>query len=95
VSQPELVERRRVHYRGTVQGVGFRYTTQRTAARFRVAGSVQNLSDGRVLVVAQGQPEELDRFLAAVMDRLGNYVDGVSVQSEPAEEGLCGFEVRF
>ena len=33
---------------GRVQGVGFRYFTQRVAARYQVLGYVRNLEDGRV-----------------------------------------------
>ncbi|MCI0341221.1 MAG: acylphosphatase [Planctomycetales bacterium] len=39
---------------GVVQGVGFRYATEREAARWGVAGHVRNLPDGRVEVVAEG-----------------------------------------
>ena len=47
-------ERRRIYYSGRVQGVGFRFSTQRLASGFAVAGSVKNLRDGRVEVVAEG-----------------------------------------
>jgi acylphosphatase len=93
--ESEAVERRRVHYHGRVQGVGFRYTTQRIAAGFRVAGYVQNLSDGRVMAVIQGDARELDRFLAAVMNELGHFVEETTVQRESVEEGLDGFGIRF
>jgi acylphosphatase len=95
MSQPSAAERRVVHYRGTVQGVGFRYTTRRIAARFRVTGYVQNLADGRVLVVAEGQGAELDRFFAAVMQDLGRYVDDAAAIVRPAENHFSGFEIRF
>ncbi len=88
-------EHRTVHYRGTVQGVGFRYTARRLASRFAVAGYVRNLPDGRVLVVAEGQPAELDRFLAAIMEHLGHYVDDVQVARGSAENHFRGFEIRF
>lgn len=39
---------------GMVQGVGFRYFTQRSAARHQVRGYVRNLPDGRVEALAQG-----------------------------------------
>ena len=89
------MEYRTVYYRGTVQGVGFRYTTQRIASGFAVTGYVQNLPDGRVLIRVQGSSEQLDRFLAAVMERLGHYVADVEVLSEPSENRFCGFEIRF
>ena len=39
---------------GMVQGVGFRYFAQRSAARHQVRGYVRNLEDGRVEALAQG-----------------------------------------
>jgi acylphosphatase len=84
-----------VFYRGRVQGVGFRYTTQAVATRFAVTGFVQNLPDGRVLVVTEGVEAEIDRFLAAVMEQMGHYVSGVQSNIVPAEGGFRGFSVRF
>jgi acylphosphatase len=92
---PTSRQRRVVHYRGMVQGVGFRYTTRRIAGRFRVTGYVQNLADGRVLVVVEGEPGELDRFLAAIAEQLGHYVDQVTTGVEPAENTYRGFDIRF
>jgi acylphosphatase len=63
-------EQRQVHFRGHVQGVGFRYTTREIAEGFDVVGYVQNLPDGRVLLVAEGEADELDAFLAAVQEQM-------------------------
>ena len=55
-----------VYFSGHVQGVGFRYATLQVAKEFEVAGYVSNLSDGRVLLEAEGQPGTVDQFVAAV-----------------------------
>ncbi|MDT7809074.1 MAG: acylphosphatase [Acidobacteriota bacterium] len=47
---------------GEVQGVGFRFFTQRVAARHQVVGYVRNLDDGRVEVFAEGSPEGVEGF---------------------------------
>jgi acylphosphatase len=47
---------------GMVQGVGFRYFVLRAAARHQVKGTVRNLPDGRVEVVAEGEREAMDEF---------------------------------
>lgn len=48
--------------RGHVQGVGFRYFTQRTSARHQVRGYVKNLEDGRVEVLAEGNERAVEAF---------------------------------
>jgi acylphosphatase len=47
---------------GDVQGVGFRFFTQRVAARHQVTGYVRNLADGRVEALAEGSPEGVEGF---------------------------------
>ena len=87
-------QRREVHFAGQVQGVGFRYTTRTLAARFQVAGWVKNLPDGRVKMVVEGEPEELDRFQEAILEAMaGNVQDWESTTSE-AQGEFAGFEIR-
>ncbi len=47
---------------GLVQGVGFRYFTQRVAARYQVRGYVRNLDDGRLEAFAQGPANSVEAF---------------------------------
>jgi acylphosphatase len=77
-----------------VQGVGFRYTTRRIASRFEVAGYVRNLPDGRVLVVAEGRPEEIERFLSAIRQQMRGYVDEERETVQLATGQFRGFEIR-
>jgi acylphosphatase len=88
-------EQREVVYHGMVQGVGFRYTARRIAAEFPVTGYVQNLADGRVRLVAEGNARALDGFLAAVAEAMGPLIEGVSTSSRPASGEFRRFEVRF
>ena len=88
-------ERRRVYFSGRVQGVGFRYTCQALARGFEIAGSVRNLPDGRVELVAEGDSIELDDFLAAIHREMGDYIKDVATQFEPP--GIVpstGFSIR-
>ena len=89
------VERRNVHFSGTVQGVGFRYTTRHVAARFRVNGFVQNLVDGRVRMVIEGPASEIDRFLSAIDTELGHYVTGKKQRVQEPQGEPSSFEIRF
>lgn len=49
---------------GKVQGVFFRKSTQEEAYRLRIAGFVQNESNGNVYIEAEGEEEDLNEFIA-------------------------------
>ena len=61
-SDPELVTTVRFLVAGQVQGVGFRWFTQREARRLVLTGWARNLPDGRVEVLAQGGHGPLDHL---------------------------------
>jgi len=82
-------------YSGYVQGVGFRYTARQTASRFEVTGFVQNLANGQVRLVAEGSQEELQEFLKAVQEEMGEYIEKADVAWGPAAGEFRNFTVRF
>jgi acylphosphatase len=49
---------------GSVQGVGFRYSTQREALRLGLTGYARNLDDGSVEVLACGEEEQVAALIA-------------------------------
>jgi acylphosphatase len=55
---------RRCLISGLVQGVWFRGNTQRRAQQLGITGHAQNLPDGRVEVLACGEPEALEQLQA-------------------------------
>ncbi len=73
-----------VYYTGTVQGVGFRYSTSHVAQRHDVAGYVQNLADGRVKLVAEGDAKDVEAFLQAVNEALSRYIQNRTVEHSHA-----------
>ena len=79
------LERRQIYYRGRVQGVGFRYTAHRLARGRDVTGFVRNLDDGRVELVAEGEPEQLDALQQAIAGELKSKIHDVQVVREPVE----------
>jgi acylphosphatase len=95
VTEDHRLERREVQYRGWVQGVGFRYTAQRIARQYAVTGFVRNLANGRVQLVAEGLPEELDRCLGQLARTMENYIESADVQSAPATGEFTGFDIRY
>jgi acylphosphatase len=89
-------ECRRVHFSGRVQGVGFRFTSRQLARGFDVAGYVRNLPDGRVELVAEGDPAEIDGFLKALRHELDLYIRDVTIEScPPFSEPFTGFTIRY
>lgn len=82
-----------VRYSGQVQGVGFRYTTQRLAEGFPVAGYVRNLPDGAVEVVVEGDAEQVDAFLTALGRQMTGYI-AQCTQQEQTPGGYKGFRIR-
>ena len=59
----ETWARWRVRFFGQVQHVGFRYTALYLARKLYLTGWVKNLSDGTVLLEAQGGTARLRRLL--------------------------------
>ncbi|BCX03186.1 MAG: acylphosphatase [Candidatus Roseilinea sp.] len=92
-----MEDRTRLHaiVRGIVQGVNFRYYTQREAQRLLLTGWVRNRLDGAVEVVAEGTRAQLERLL----DFLHSgppmaHVSGVEATWQPATGEFTTFEVR-
>ncbi len=88
--------RRRVYFSGRVQGVGFRYTCRIIARGFQVGGYVRNLADGRVELMAEGEPGELDDFLSAIQSEMNSYIKDAAIESAPTGDyPLTDFSIRF
>ncbi len=91
-----MLKRLTAYFNGTVQGVGFRYTTQRLAGRFPVTGFVRNLSDGRVELVAEGEETKLQDFLAAIrQSQLAGYIQDTEAKWTAVTLEFKEFGVRF
>ena len=89
---PETCQR--VIYSGRVQGVGFRWTTRSIAKRFPVTGTVRNLPDGTVELIAQGTASAVAEFLAAVSERMGNNIHNADSAPITPTESWTRFEIR-
>ena len=89
-----LRRRMTVLYSGHVQGVGFRYTAKTVATGFEVTGTVRNLSDGRVELIAEGSREELEAFRAEVREAgLAGFIRDEKVDWADAKNEFRGFEI--
>ena len=84
---------RTVKFLGRVQGVGFRATVADIARRFAVDGTVRNLADGSVELVAEGESAEIDRFVAEIQRRMDTHVREVRSSDQPPR-GIVGFRIE-
>lgn len=73
---------RRCLVSGRVQGVFYRATARDQAENLNVTGWARNLADGRVEVLACGDPEAVERFC----DWLGEGPPAAQVESVDCEE---------
>lgn len=81
---------------GRVQGVNFRYYTEREARSLQLTGWVANQSDGSVRVVAEGPQADLERLVAFL--RVGPpaaAVDEVALTWGEATSRFTHFSVRW
>jgi acylphosphatase len=83
---------KRVVYMGRVQGVGFRYTAQALAADYAVAGTVRNLDNGDVELVAEGEEDQVTTFLRAVAVQMGRYIHRTT-SHDATPSGQQGFRI--
>ncbi|MCP4250974.1 MAG: acylphosphatase [bacterium] len=82
-------------FTGRVQGVGFRFAACQVAVDFAVIGTVRNLPDGRVELIAEGAPDVVDGFIEAVRQAKARYLTDLSVTESPATGTLSGFRIVY
>ncbi len=83
-----------VYYSGNVQGVGFRYSVKSVATGYEVTGTVRNLPDGRVELIAEGLKDELEAFRQGVRDAgLEHFIRNEEVRWSEASQNFRGFEI--
>jgi acylphosphatase len=83
-----------IYYSGRVQGVGFRYTVKTVATGFDLSGTVRNLPDGQVELIAEGSKDELEAFRTAIRDSgLGHFIQKEEATWSEAQQVFRGFEI--
>jgi len=88
------VQRILVFYSGRVQGVGFRATVRHLACGYDVTGTVRNLSDGRVELIAEGTRGELEAFLTGIDEsELSGFIANKNASWQEAQGNLRGFTI--
>lgn len=98
MEQNEQTRQARLHaiVHGRVQGVSFRYYTQRRARELGLTGYVHNLWDGTVQVVAEGQRAAVEELLSFLhTGPRAAFVTQVDTTWPAPTGGFRRFEVRY
>lgn len=90
-----MTKRLHILFHGTVQGVGFRFTTQSLAQRLGLSGWVRNLRGGDVEVTAEGEESALKELVTRLKAEFSGYISDTSIDwQEPTSESK-EFGIRF
>jgi acylphosphatase len=87
--------RSHVFFSGTVQGVGFRYTTQRFAHELKLNGWVKNLPDGRVEMMAEGSRERIENLIYKLDKHYGDKIAHKDIDWHDTLRQFKGFEITY
>lgn len=82
-------------FKGRVQGVGFRYTTQRAATHYDLTGYVRNLPDGTVEALLQGTKPNIQAFMGDLQDTFGGYLREINTTDLPVNPQYHDFRVTY
>lgn len=91
-----MKEIRHIRIHGKVQGVGYRFYATRVARRLGLKGWIQNLRDGSVEALVEGEPDAIDEWIDDVREG-PRYAEVTRIDQEVREyTGKLGdFDVKF
>ncbi len=90
-----MIRKVKILVSGRVQGVYFRLFTQNKAKHFAIKGSVRNLSDGRVEIIAEAENLAIEKFIKwCNRGPITARVDKVEITELEHEESLTTFEIK-
>lgn len=87
--------RAHIHFSGSVQGVGFRYTCRNYATDLGLKGWVKNLSDGRVEGLVEGPKDLIESLVQKLKDHFGGYIHAVKTDYLTAKDEFTDFTIAF
>lgn len=87
------MKRKHIKVFGMVQGVGFRYYTQKIARKYHIVGTVENV-DNYVDIYAQGDEPSLTQFINAVTDGASpaSHIEDFTTEEIEIEQSLKDFK---
>lgn len=90
-----MTKRLHILFHGTVQGVGFRFTTQSLAQRLGLQGWVRNLSGGDVEIAAEGEESALRELMTRLKQEFSGYISESSFDWQEPTSEFKEFGIRF
>jgi len=85
----------RIEIRGIVQGVGFRFTTQRLACRYSIKGYVRNLPDGNVEMLAQESADNVAELLRDISETFKTNLRDTKIQEVTLNPEYKDFRITY
>ena len=85
--------RAHIHFCGTVQGVGFRYTTLSFAQALSLTGWVKNAPDGSVQALVEGPREKIEELLLKLKGQFGSFIREQYVEWGESKEEFKRFDI--
>jgi acylphosphatase len=85
----------KIIYKGTVQGVGFRWTAQEIAMASGVVGWVKNLANGTVEILCEGEENDLEIFMNKIKTAMGHYITSSNVEWSQYTGKFDSFSIQF
>ena len=86
--------RKRLVFRGRVQGVGFRWRARAAARNAGATGWVRNNFDGSVTMELQGDDAQIDRVVQSLDHDRYIRIDSLETRTIPVDPEERGFETR-
>lgn len=91
--QNEITELQAIVW-GRVQGVGFRVTARQYALKLGLKGTVANLKDGNVEIIAQGPRTNLEKLIKQIKDHYpSGYIARMDTRFEKPIQSYEGFRI--
>ena len=82
-------------FKGSVQGVGFRWAARKYAVSNNLNGWVKNMPNGRVELVAQGEKYAIIDFINDIEESMSGYILQKEVNWQEIQQDFNDFEIRF
>ena len=86
---------KRIIFTGRVQGIGFRFTALDTANRLNLVGTVRNLPNGTVEMMAQGPIQDIDDCIRNIEQSLESYIKQTKIEEIPLNPQYKDFRITF